>query len=271
MSESGVRRLDIERYAAGELAGVEARTLEEHLRDCSACGAYLARLSAEKTEFLRAHPFSEFRAAAARRATAARWYTRFAGAVTSPAFRPALVPLCALALICLTAVPFAVKMGLFNAWNRPENRIKGVSSSLSYIYKRDGVVRESAPNDRFRVGDQIMIRYSSAGNQYLALVSIDRGGAVSFYHPDSLAPTCSIRSGVGSSLSYPVSIELDGAGGAELVVGIFSPSPLDTGGIQRWVARLVKVKGDLAALEREIKSTPPAPGSRVATLLLDRG
>ncbi|MBN2189272.1 MAG: hypothetical protein JW699_07445 [Chitinispirillaceae bacterium] len=262
MGDACVRKLDVERFSAGELAGRAAVDIEEHLRSCPACGAYLARLKKEREEFLRVHPFAEFLSARAAPICVGPWYRRFPAALSSPALRPVLAP-ALVVLIAVAVIPFIPG---------PESdiRYKG-NGSLSYIYKRDGVVHTGAPDDLLRPGDRVQIFYSSAADRNLTLISIDSRGAVSFYHPEEGGAVCSVRSGTGQKLAYPCGIELDSTSGAELVVAVFSDKPFDTSRIKKWIEGIKEKGSDMNALETAIKNNPPEKKSSVQTLMLNKG
>jgi hypothetical protein len=268
MGESCRRRLDVERYSVGEITGPAAAALEEHLHTCQSCGAYCARVKKEREEFLRVHPFADLRATGATDNSGELWYERLSRAVSQPLLRPVLIPVCVLMLVAVAIVPFVM---------RPEKlplpddvRYKG-AASLSYIYKRSGVVHESGPADLFRGGDLVQLFYSSKEDRNLSLFSVDTKGNVSFYQPDGRSAVCSIRSGAGSRLAYPTSIALDSASGAELVVALFSDDPFDTVQIKKWVEELKIKNGDMNALERAVNNNPPGAKSSVQTLILKKG
>jgi hypothetical protein len=149
-------------------------------------------------------------------------------------------------------------------------RYKGAQSafsSLPYIYKRNGIVYESAAGDLLQAGDKVQIFYASAVDRFFTLVSIDSTGAVSFYQPDARKSVCSIRSGVGTRLAYPLSIDLDDTPGAELVAAFFSEPAFTTDQIKKWAAG-VYIKGQsMAELEKTVHDKPPSGGT-VMTLLL---
>jgi hypothetical protein len=270
MAESCLRKFDIERYSAGELTGAAAAGLEEHLGSCTACGAYLATVQKERKEFLQAHPYQEFLATHAAPIGGAPWYKKLPSVIPYPALRPVLLPAVCVILVAVTVVPFLAKRGEMPGSDILYKSAPGNGAALSYIYKRGDVIHTGSPDDLFRPGDKVQIFYSSAADRSLSLLSIDGNGAVSFYQPDSRSATCSIRSGTGSKLAYPVSIELDSTTGAELVVAVFSDKAFDTNQIKKWVAGL-KVKGDLPALEKAVKSNPPENKSSVLTLMLKKG
>jgi hypothetical protein len=260
MGDACIRKLAIERYSAGELTGAAATGLEEHLRSCPTCGGYLAGLRKQREEFLRAHPFAEFAASAFPVKAAEPWHKKIPSLFTAPSLRPVLVP-ALVVLVAVAIIPLIPGAGDDIRYKGPE--------TLSYIYKRDGAVHNGAPEDLFRPGDRVQIFYSSGSDRYLSLFSIDGRGAVSFYQPESGGAVCSIRSGIGQKLAYPASIELDSTKGAELVVAVFSDKEFDTSRIKKWAAGF-KAKGDLTALEKAVRSTPPAKKSSVVTLMLKK-
>lgn len=266
MGEPCIRRLDIELYSTGELSAAAASGLVEHLHSCPSCSAYLAKLKKQREEFLRVHPFVEFNAAHYTEKHGDTWSERFKTILSFPAMRPVLVPV-AVILVAAVVVPFIIKP----AGN--DIRYKGVPA-LSYIYRRDGVVHTSSPQDMFRVGDQVQVFYTSDKEQHLCLFSVDSKGVVSFYQPDAPSALCSIRcsirSGTGSQIAYPKSIVLDSTPGAELVVAVFSAAPFDTNQIKKWVEGL-KTKGDMNSLEKAVKANSPAKESSVQTLMLKKG
>jgi hypothetical protein len=268
MGESCIRRLDIERFCAGELNGPAAAALTEHFRTCASCSAYSVKLQKERETFLRIHPFAEFIAARGEEKRTEPWYGKLAAALPFPALRPVLVPALCVLLVAITVVPFIARQGGREAGS--SIRYKG-PQILTYIYKRDGAVHKAAPQDLFRGGDQVQVFYTAGKAQYISLFSIDSASAVSFYQPAVHSALCSIRSGTGAQCAYPKSIELDSTPGAELVVAVFSDTPFDTNQIKQWVAGF-KRAGDMTALENAVKNNPPTAKSTVQTLrLLKKG
>ena len=188
MDETEVRRLDIERLVAGELRGSAKSLLEEHLTTCAACSAYLSQLRAEQDEFLHEHPFSSLRWVKEERGRES-WFGRLMGAVAIPALRPVLIPLCLFIFAGVLLLPFIGRVQRETPRPGLDVRYKG-TSTLTYIYKRNGAVREAAPGDTFFAGDAIQIFYASKADQYVSLFSIDNRGAVSFYQPDEHSLLC---------------------------------------------------------------------------------
>jgi hypothetical protein len=59
MDSHGPRRLDIERYFAGELDTKTTEIVAGHLKECSICSSYLKTLDEERRRFLAEHPYSD--------------------------------------------------------------------------------------------------------------------------------------------------------------------------------------------------------------------
>lgn len=273
MGEHGIKKLEIERYAVGELDRPGSVALEEHLKACSACNGYYAQIKQEREAFLSEHPYSELQPVSALVARGVKgdelWYERLFGGLALPVLRPVLIPACLLLLVTMMVVPFMGRYMKDTTLGGKQFSYKGTASQpqLPYIYKRNGTIYESADGDVLQAGDKVQIFYASAADRFLTLVSIDTTGSVSFYQPDTRSNVCSIRSGVGKRLAYPLSIDLDDTPGAELVTAIFSETAFSTDRIKTWVAT-VYVKGHaMTEIEKAVQGTPPG-GSSVRTLLL---
>ena len=270
MGESECKRLPIERYAAGELSGETACAVEAHLKSCAGCRARYAQIEKDRGEFLQAHPFEDLRAAGAVGTSGELWYERFMHLFGIPVLRPVLIPVCIALLVGIMIIPFTGNKGLIDTSGYSDLRYKGAARPLSYIYKRNGVVYESAPGDVFAAGDKIQLFYDSRVEQYLSLFSVSATGEVSFYHPEERSRTCSIRTGVGTRLAYPVSIELDSSAQSELVVALYSKKPFETMQIRKWVSESSESGIVMPALEKSLQEKPPVLESDVATLLLKK-
>jgi hypothetical protein len=270
MDNSECRRLTIERYAAGELSGEAARAVETHLKSCAGCSTRYAQIQKDRGEFLRVHPFDDLRAAGAVGMSGELWYERFMHLLGVPVLRPVLIPVCIALLVGIMIIPFTGNKGLIHTSSLSDVRYKGSAGPLSYLYKRNGIVYESAPDDVFAAGDKIQLFYDSREEQYLSLFSVSLSGEVSFYHPDKNSVSGSIRTGVGNRLAWPVSIELDSSAGSELVVALYSKKPFDTAQIRQWVAGLSSPGRSLAALEKAVQGSLPAAESAVVTLMLNK-
>ena len=260
MKHSLPKSYQIDRYFTGDLSAQESKELESHFEECQVCFNYLQTLRREKNEFLAAHPFSSvFRVRGSERVP---WY-QFAIKIWS---KPVLVPVFAVLVAVAIGLPLLQGTGKV----REDVLFKG-QSSLSFIYKRDGVVRDGELSELFYANDQIQIRYSSSKEQYIALISIDSRGTVSFYHPDEQSRFCSIQTGTGSNLSFPGSIILDDAEGAELIIAVFSSAPLKTSAVNAWAENAFREHPELSKLARHLSENIPFKGGQVASLLLRKG
>ena len=278
MGDHEFGKLDIERYSVGELPRLRAAALEAHLHGCAVCSGFYARIKQEQGLFLAAHPFSEVNpddsiAERTARRTNGRelWYERLFDGFAVPALRPVLIPACLLVMTAMIAVPF---MGHFmNNAPKPgaDYRYKGsaLPLQLPYIYKRNGAIYESAPDDVFQAGDRVQLFYASLSDRFLTLLSVDGCGAVSFYQPVAHSTVCSIRSGVGTRLAYPLSIDLDDAPEAELVIALFSDAAFTTDQVRLWVAGIYTKGNTMAELEKKVRGKPPV-GCTVKTLYLKK-
>lgn len=263
MKHDEPRRLDIELFFAGELDASQADELQKHLDSCPVCFNYLQELRREKNEFLSDHPFESFYSAAKPADNVLPWYKQ----LFSDLLRPSLLPVYGMLLIAAIVVPVITRQ---RQELSDDIRFKG-KPPLTFIYKRDGVVHEGTLSEVFRENDQIQILYSSDREQYIALLSIDSKGAVSFYQPDENSVLCSIKSGTGSNLSYPESIVLDNTKGGELVIALFSREPLTTEGVKTWISDLFSKTSSLEMLEKKIRNEKTFAGTTIATLLLAKG
>jgi hypothetical protein len=267
MGESEIRRLDLERYVAGELDGSEKSGLEAHLAECSACSGYLAQLRGDREEFLGEHPFGSLRWLA-ERPQREPWHARYTRIFALPVLRPVMIPLCLLLFAGVILLPF------IGARQGSMHKGDGISYKgapmLSYLYKRGNAVHESSPGDRFEPGDAIQVFYPSKSDQFAALFSVDGRGTISFYQPDEKSTVCSIRTTSGTKLAWPKSIVLDETPGDELVVALLSAEPVATMQIEGWIGGLTGGK-DLRALEKAIVAKPFGPQSSTLVLLLQKG
>jgi hypothetical protein len=150
-----------------------------------------------------------------------------------------------------------------------EVRFKG-APTLSFLYERDGIVREGTLDLHFRANDRIQILYSLLRQRYAALLSIDCRGTVSFYHPDHTAETCSVIAEPGNRLSFPGSIVLDDTPGTELVIVLFSDAALRTGEVAAWAQQQFKECPDPDKLQDRLRSRGEVFNAEIATLLLHK-
>jgi hypothetical protein len=263
MSHLEPRRFEIEQFFAEELNGIEAVELEKHIESCQVCNSYLQTLRREKNEFLADHPFSSL-CKTKERSIEVPWYVVLYQTLT----KPSLVPLYGMMLLLAVIIPI---VSLYNS-NRITDtvRFKG-RSQLSFVCLRDGSTFQGNSEDLFRAGDQIQIRYNSEKEQFVALLSIDSRGTVSFYHPDQRTGFCSVKSGIGSDLTFPGSIILDNSPGGELVIALFSPQPMRIDLVKQWVSGLNNGKDDFAGFEHVLEKNKITPECSILTILLKKG
>lgn len=255
-------RLDIERYFTGELVNKEAADLEEHIQQCSVCHQYLQSLRRQRNEFLADHPFSSLQLTKPQ-SFLLPWYQRIFDFLV----KPVLYPVYGLLLIVSVFVP--VFFWGNGAHTGNETRFKG-ASPLSFLCQRDGVVCEGDKRKSFRAGDRIQIRYNSAQEQFIALLSIDSRGQISYYHPEQLSEFCSIKSAAGTGLTFPGSIILDDSKGFELIIVLFSDKPLRTEIVSEWISEKYTKYPDSDELEKAIIIEKPGTVSQISTLLLHK-
>ena len=251
-------RLLLERYAGGELDESERTAVRRHLDTCSDCSSFVAQLEAERADFLRERPFSSFTRAHAPLMTVP-WYRR----VSRIALQPALVPVYTMVLLILVVLP------LRHAGKEGDVRFKG-KHVLSFIYERNGIIRDGIPNLRFRANDRIQILYSLARRQYIGLLSIDSRGTVSFYHPDQTMEFCSVITDPGNRISFPGSIILDDTPGDELIIALFSNSALRTSEVAKWFQQQFTECPDPGRLQDRLRSRGKVFNADIATLLLSK-
>lgn len=255
-------KLDIELYFTGELDKKESATLENHLKECTVCHDYLQSLRRERNEFLADHPFSAFKNEKAVNFSIP-WYQKLFDILA----RPALIPVYGLLLIISVSVPVFFFGNGIQAVD--EIRFKG-TARLNFLYQRDGVIHEGDRKKAYRAGDLIQILYNSSQEQYVALLSIDSKGQLSFYHPEQSSSLCTVKSAAGTGLTFPGSIILDDSEGGELVILLFSGEPLPVEAVRQWVSALYSKHQGITELEQVIIKKKLKQVSLVSTLLLHK-
>ena len=120
-------------------------------------------------------------------------------------------------------------------------------------------------------GDRVQVFYSSDREQYVSLLSIDETGVVSFYHPDQSSENCSVLTRRGEGIAFEGSILFDIVSGNELVVAVFSESPLKTEDVKRWMAANYASDSDLQSLSKKIEVKSLAKKATIQMLLLKKG
>lgn len=262
MKHSEPLKFDIERYFAGELDKKDASVLESHLEQCQSCNSYLQILRRERNEFLADHPFSSAKFVQ-REVSVKILFDRLCNVL----LKPSLVPVYSMLLLVAVLVP--VLMVQNNKKISDDIRFKG-KAALSFVYKRDGIICEGDLNGVYRANDQVQIRYNSSHEQFVTLLSVDSKGVISFYHPDQKSSLCSIKSDVGSDLTFPGSIVFDDSQGAELIIMLYSDTPLETKFVEQKISELYRQYTDLSMLDKKISQKKIKAVTQISTLLLKK-
>ncbi len=262
MKHTEPQRLLIEKLLAHEIDGEKADSLRAHFDECNACFAYYQSLSKERESFLRVYPFEALRQHQ-KAAETVSWWKKVNDFIT----RPVLVPVYATLLLGVFITPIVLK----NYWGENGTGIqyKG-NSALTFAYQRDGSTMPGSNEYRIKSGDKVQVFYTSESNQFVSLLSVDGSGTVSFYHPDQNSEDCSVLTNAGSQIAFPGSIEFDEVESDELVVIVFSDTPLKTNELQKWIIEQFSAKKNLQSLSEVLKGKHFPKKTRVQTILLKR-
>lgn len=254
-------KLTVEKYFTGELNNSESAELESHLQDCRECSEYFVSLEENKRQFHGAHPFGSFLDAVQERSTP--WYKKVLEILWQPALRPAL------AMVLVVGIALPVYFNYVN--NQTDIRFKA-PDTITFVYRRDGIIKRGTNSDTFRANDEIQILYATSKARYITLFSVDSRDRISFYHPDSNSEWCSIEVGSKSKQEqYPSSITLDDTPGNELIVAIFSPKPLSVEKVEQKVKKVLDSEaGNLTDVKQEVESGNLFKKSRVKTIMLNK-
>jgi hypothetical protein len=198
--------LRLRRHRIGELGGVDAQTVDQHLADCADCRTRLGALDDEQRAFAAQIPFDRFAGGVERAARVPR---------ARPVSRRTLVAGSGLALAAAAALVLVIRPGGDGdpAGGNRGNRLKGGEfEARLQIALAAGGQRALDPGGRagLRAGDQLRLGYRAASPGHLVVVSVDDAGAVSTRYPDQgdTLPVAAAR-----ALAYlPGSITLTGAG-----------------------------------------------------------
>jgi hypothetical protein len=263
MNHTEPKRLEIERLVAGEIDKEKAAFLEEHFKECKICNAYYLSLSNERDVFLRAHPFHSIETVS-KPGENDTWFKKLLDII----MRPALVPVYAALLIAVVLAPVVIYQ---NVWFASDSVNYKGDSRLSFVYQRDGLSKPGSGEYVITKGDRVQVFYSSDHEQYLSLLSVDETGVVSFYHPDQSSKNCSVPTGKGDGIAFEGSIIFDSVSSAELVVAVFSETPLRTTEVKMWMTANYTANSDLQMLSKEIETKSFTKKTKVQTLLLKKG
>lgn len=205
-----VSDLQWDRLLAGELAGDAGEAARAHAARCTACGARLRAIVAERDAF-RLRPIG-FSLSRPRRGWRWRWF---------PVLVPAAV---AAALIALwprardPVDPRTEDLGVV----AQADRVKGHGQALVLYAGRPGALSPVASGDVIHPGDSLQAGYTAAQDGFGAVVSRDGAGAVTVYVPpdsDAMVPLAA-----GRERPFPRSTILDATLGGERIAIVWCPA-----------------------------------------------
>jgi hypothetical protein len=206
-----VSDLQWDRLLAGDLAGDAAEAARAHAAGCTACGARLRALVAERDAF-RLRPVA-FPLSRPRRSWRWRWL-------------PVLVPAAAVAAALIALWPRVRDPRLVQ---RPADvaiaavdRVKGRGEKLLLFAGRPGALSPVASGDVVHPGDYLQAGYTAAQDGFGAVLSLDGAGAATVYVPpdgDALVPLAA-----GRERSFPSSTILDATLGGERIAIVWCPA-----------------------------------------------
>jgi hypothetical protein len=252
--------LRLRRHRIGELAGVEAQTVDEHLADCADCRTRLDALADEQRAFAAQIPFDRFAGGVERAARVPR---------ARPVSRRSLIAGSGVALAAAAALLLVIRPG---GGGDPAggNRIKGGGAfeGRLQIALADGGQRALDPGGHARLqpGDKLRLGYRAPDAGHLVVVSVDDAGAVSVVYPDQgdTLPVAAAR----DFQFLPGAITLTGTG-RERIYMITGAQAFGVEAVVREVgAAHSRAGGDLGAMGK----LPFGPGIDVTTFtwLLDK-
>ncbi|NLD93016.1 MAG: hypothetical protein GX639_10140 [Fibrobacter sp.] len=260
MIHTSPEKLIIERYVAGELGENKAHELTTHLAECSVCNEYHKSLTRERETFLRVYPYGEL---LRRKALVTAPFNVFAGLkkLLDMLNKPILFPVYAsfLFFVIITPMMFSSK--------QDTTQFKG-AHALSFAYQRSGNTIQGTSAYRLQSGDKVQIFFTSGGYRHASLLSVDKNGAVSFYHPDGSSQYCSVNVTGGTQEPFPGSILFNDVQGDELVVLVLSETPVTVDQAKAWVADSFSKNSQISSLGRNLGGRIPGIRSSVNTLLL---
>lgn len=251
--------LQVERYVCRDLSEAESMVVKAHIDTCSACAAHMQQLEQQHQSFLALHPFAKFTNAHAPLVSSRRFHCNW-----SRLFAPSFIPVYSMLIIALIVLPRLLPQN-----NSVVVRFKG-QETISCLVMRKGSIQKNSPDFTYQAGDRVQVTYSSGPSRYLALLSVDVSGTVSFYQPNETSDTCSIPIQGKTGKLFPTSIILDNSPGSELVIALFSQTPLLTSSVAAWVDQCLSANPDPVALQKVIGSKADALSATAATLLLHK-
>lgn len=246
--EQCLRKIDVERYLAGDLAARQHARAEDHLVACASCRERVERLRADGARLMAEAPaealLQRVRIEAERRAGPGRTWWRAYWLVPAAAG-------CAIVLVMLG-------MALLTPED-PGVRTKGAVAIDLYLMRQQQV-RPATPADRFQPGDRIQFVYSAPRQRFVFLVSLDDTGRVTNFNHRAATRSVPIEPGIGRVLEG--SIILDETPHAERIFALFSEQPLEWSEVER-AARLAwreatEARSGVASIQRLPLEQPQA-------------
>lgn len=206
-----VSDLQWDRLLAGELAGDAGEATRAHATQCTACGARLCALVAERDAF-RLRPVA-FPLSRSHRGWWWRWL-------------PILVPAAAVAAALIALWPRPRDPGLVQRRADVDvaeaDRVKGHGQRLFLFAGRPGALSPVVSGDVIHPGDHLQAGYTAAQDGFGAVLSRDGAGAATVYVPpdgDAMVPLAA-----GRERSFPYSTILDATLGGERIAIVWCPA-----------------------------------------------
>jgi len=253
-------KLKIERFAAGELGDDKSRDLTAHLAECPVCNNYHNSIIKERETFLRVYPYEDLLKQRAS-AKSQNHVLETLNSIVDMLKKPVLFPVYASFLLFVVITPMMFSL------NKETTQFKGVHS-LSFAYQRGGNTLQGTSAYRLQNGDKVQVFFTPGAYRNASLLSVDKNGAVSFYHPDASSKYCSVNVTGGTQEAFPGSIFFNDVQGDELVVLVLSDSPVTVDQAKAWVSDAYSRNSQLSSLSRILGGRMPNVKSSVSTLLL---
>jgi Domain of unknown function (DUF4384)/Putative zinc-finger len=189
--------LQFDRYLAGELDDVAARSVRDHAAQCSRCGPALDEMRRGRDERLPPLRVVPLDVKLRRR----RWIPAAAAAAG----------LAAAASLLLVLGPAG-------------ERIKGPRFGLRMYVEHGGDVRVATPGDQVAPGDAVRFAVTTPTRIYVAVLSVDPQGRGSVYFPVGARAEAVPA---GHDVALPIATRLDLSVGEERILGLFCSSPVE--------------------------------------------
>ena len=205
--------LQLDRVALGEEESA-------HVRGCALCTREIAARRTAQAEALPPLRAVEDAAGSLRAAKAVGTWPGAAEAVAAPRRgRPARRWAWATAAGGLAAAASLLLVA------RPTERTKGAPFSLGMYVQHGADVRRAAPGEAVAPGDALRFAVTAPQGGFLAVLSLDAGGAASVYFPQG--PRAARIDPGAAELALPLSTRLDATLGDERILGLLCDAPVE--------------------------------------------